>query len=133
LRLTRIVVVVLTAIVGLACSGSGGSAPAKGAPDRATEVSSWLFATRGVLVSWVDGKIAPEAAIKNLEATQEMLRRETSAPNADPRITQRIAKAQALIASARSAVQKDDKGAALDAAASLSDVGHDIRKAVPKS
>jgi hypothetical protein len=124
---------VLAVFLGVACGGSGGSGSGPAAKTRAEEVSSWLYATRGVVLSWVDGKISPEAAVKNLEATEEMLKREGSTPGADARLAPPIAKAQTILASVRQAVQKDDKGAALDLVASLTDVRQQILKAAPKS
>ena len=120
MRSARVLVVLLAALSLLACGGGGAST--QDAPKaRGVEVASWLFASRGVILSWVDGKISPEAADKNLESTLEMLRRESSTAAGTP-MAPHLAKAQTLLETARKAVQKDDKAAAIDAAASLSDV-----------
>lgn len=119
MRSARVLVVLLAVLPLLAC---GGGASTQEAPKaRGVEVASWLYASRGVILSWVDGKISPEAADKNLESTLEMLRRESSTAAGTP-MAPHLAKAQTLLETARKAVQKDDKAAAIDAAASLSDV-----------
>jgi hypothetical protein len=119
-------VATLVVIVAAFACNRGPSQHAPAAKPRGAEVASWLFATRGVLMSWVDGKISPETAQKNLEATLAMLEREGATPNADPRLAGGITKARALIESARKSVRSDDKAATIDVAATLSDIGHSI-------
>ena len=119
MRSARVLVVLLAGLSLLACGGASTQDAPKA---RGVEVASWLFASRGVILSWVDGKISPEAADKNLESTLEMLRREASAPGLDPKLAAPLAKAQELLDNARRAVKADNKAAAIDAAASLSDV-----------
>lgn len=119
MRSARVLVVLLAGLSLLAC---GGGASTQDAPKaRGVEVASWLFASRGVILSWVDGKISPEAADKNLESTLDMLRRESSTAAGTP-MAPHLAKAQELLSNARRAVKADNKAAAIDAAASLSDV-----------
>jgi hypothetical protein len=82
-----------------------------------------------VLLSWVDGKIAPEAATKNLEATLEMLKRETATAKPGSKLGVGVEKARTLLTTALAAVKRDDKAAAIDAAANLTDVRNAVEDA----
>jgi len=114
-----------------ACGGGGGTSRPASSPEARNSVSASVYATRRALMSWVDEKASKEDVEKALQAAVGAVGPASGAGSSDPKLTAALTKARTLLDSAGRAVRAGDKAAALDAAASLTEVAYQIGDPVP--
>jgi hypothetical protein len=122
---------VMSVFSPLGCGGAGGTSKSSGSAEERNSVSASVYATKRALMSWVDEKASNEDTDKVLQAAAGAVERASGAGASDPKLAAALSKARTLLASARSAVKGKDKAAAIDAAASLTEVAYQIGDPVP--
>jgi hypothetical protein len=112
------------------CGGTGGGASSS-SPEGKNAVSASVYATRRALMSWVDEKTSKEETEKVLQAAVGAVDRASGAGASDPKLAAALSKARTLLESAGRAVKGNDKAAAIDAAANLTEVAYQIGDPAP--